>query len=535
MYTGGTTLATTTIVDNKISYTPVIGASAETVFLYAIISPTPPNAACRPFAELELNIRDCSVIPDLKLTKDIDRNQVALNSNVTYTLTVKNEGTLDATGVTVDEPLNAALSLVGASATKGNYTAGVWTIGDLAINEEVTLTITATVTAVGLFYNTAEISNVNEGDKDSTPSNQEEKEDDMDRACVSVPVEICPGESYTLSVDPEYTNVQWFFNGAAIPDATANSYAAMEAGTYTLTALYKNRPTDSGCGFELTIKTGILDPILTAVDTILCAEENTNLTVTNGGNYTWSTGETTATINVAPLATTTYTVTVTTPGCTIPIEETMEIIVNGKPSVYMFAPPAACLNGTLEIGAIGGVAYNWSNGATGADVTYTPTVMGNQSFTVDVTNAEGCVTQQAVAVEIKDDCGPCPTLDIAQAVQTCCYGSLPESIAITVSDLSIDSIDVAIMYEEVTDLELIYDDFDLYYIQTIPVVAGIATWQPFAVNGMFEGDVADTRDAFIYAGLRTIPTNPTCRPFAFQKVIINRKPICPPTTINLKE
>ncbi len=535
MYTGGTVLATETIVDNKISYTPVVGASAETIFLYAIIEPTPPNAACRPFAELELNIRDCSVIPDLKLTKDIDMNQVALNSNVTYTLTVKNEGTLDATGVTVDEPLHAALALVNSSPTKGDYTAGIWTIGDLAIDEEVTLTITATVTEVGLFYNTAEIASVNEGDKDSTPSNKEEKEDDMDRECVSVPVEICPGETYTLSVDPAYTDVQWFFNGDTIPDATDNSYTATEEGVYTLTALYKNRPTDSGCGFELKIKTGIEAPILTAVDTILCAEENTTLTVTNGANYSWSTGETTASINVAPLATTIYTVTLTVPGCATPIEKEMEVIVNSKPSIYMFSPLAACLNGDLELSAIGGVEYNWSNGATGPDVTYTPTTLGNQSFSVEVTNAEGCTSQQAVQVEIKDDCGPCPTLDIAQSVQTCCYGSLPESIDITISDLTIDSIDIAIMYEEVVETDLIYDDFDLYYIQTIPVVNGLATWQPFNINGMFEGDLADTRDAFIYAGLRTAPTNPTCRPFAFQKILINRKPICPPTDINLKE
>ena len=152
---------------------------------------------------------------------------------------------------------------------------------------------------------------------------------------------------------------------------------------------------------------------------------------------------------------------------------------------------------------------------------------------MDVTNEAGCTAQQSVAVEIKNDCGPCPTLSISQTEQTCCYGALPEAIDINVSDLSIDSIVVAIMYEEVSETELIYDDFDLYYIETIPVVGGVATWQPFSVNGMFEGDLADNREAFIYAGLDGIPTNPTCRPFAFQKVLINRKPICPPTTICL--
>lgn len=58
----------------------------------------------------------------------------------------------------------------------------------------------------------------------------------------------------------------------------------------------------------------------------VCASSQTTLTASGGGTYRWNTGATTASINVVPQATTTYTVTVTLNGCTSVASKTVSTI-----------------------------------------------------------------------------------------------------------------------------------------------------------------------------------------------------------------
>ncbi|WP_441788403.1 LPXTG cell wall anchor domain-containing protein [Leifsonia sp. 2MCAF36] len=69
-----------------------------------------------------------------------------LGSNVTYNLTVKNNGPEDTTGVTVTDPLPAGLTYVSSSGT-GTYDSatGVWSVGNLANGETKTLALTVRV------------------------------------------------------------------------------------------------------------------------------------------------------------------------------------------------------------------------------------------------------------------------------------------------------------------------------------------------------------------------------------------------------
>ncbi|WP_147678820.1 DUF7933 domain-containing protein [Algibacter pacificus] len=114
----------------------------------------------------------CTV--DLSLTKTVNTKVVKLGSVVTYTFTVKNAGPLEATNVNVTDVLPTGLTYSGtANASQGTYNSGtgVWTVGALAKDQEETLQIQATVNAVGLLTNKAEVTATDQEDIDSTPAN----------------------------------------------------------------------------------------------------------------------------------------------------------------------------------------------------------------------------------------------------------------------------------------------------------------------------------------------------------------------------
>jgi len=91
---------------------------------------------------------------------------VTVGSNVTFTITVTNNGPSDATGVQVTDQLPAGLTFVSATPSQGTYTSGtgVWDIGAVASGTSVTLALTATVTTTGSLTNTARKTAENETD-----------------------------------------------------------------------------------------------------------------------------------------------------------------------------------------------------------------------------------------------------------------------------------------------------------------------------------------------------------------------------------
>ncbi|KZX11634.1 Ig-like domain repeat protein [Methanobrevibacter filiformis] len=93
---------------------------------------------------------------------------------VIYTISVVNNGATTATGVLVTEIINnTKLKLNKASTTQGSYSTvnGLWTIGELAAGKTVTLTINATIIAIGNISNSANVSasenNINSNNKNT--------------------------------------------------------------------------------------------------------------------------------------------------------------------------------------------------------------------------------------------------------------------------------------------------------------------------------------------------------------------------------
>ncbi|WP_157078676.1 DUF11 domain-containing protein, partial [Methanobrevibacter filiformis] len=77
---------------------------------------------------------------------------------ITYTITVTNNGSGNATGVFVTDVLNSTvLSFVGSNGSYDDVT-GVWSIGDLGAGESVALSITVVIIGNGTVINTASVS-----------------------------------------------------------------------------------------------------------------------------------------------------------------------------------------------------------------------------------------------------------------------------------------------------------------------------------------------------------------------------------------
>ena len=102
-----------------------------------------------------------------KVASDATPNVV---DEIAFTIVVTNAGPSAATGVEVSDQLPSGYTYVDSLASVGNYTTttGLWTIGDLAVNDIATLLITVTVNIDGDYTNTATVSG-NEDDPD--PSN----------------------------------------------------------------------------------------------------------------------------------------------------------------------------------------------------------------------------------------------------------------------------------------------------------------------------------------------------------------------------
>ena len=127
-----------------------------------------------------------SPLIDVELVKSVAPATVKVGDETTFTVVVQNKGPQDATGVVVEDRLPEGLSYVSASVGTGTFdeTSLTWTIGDLDVDESVTMTLVATVDEVGSFTNVAEVMEHNEKDRDSTPGNGVPEEDDQDDATV---------------------------------------------------------------------------------------------------------------------------------------------------------------------------------------------------------------------------------------------------------------------------------------------------------------------------------------------------------------
>jgi gliding motility-associated-like protein len=216
-------------------------------------------------------------------------------------------------------------------------------------------------------------------------------------------VTICSGGSATLTATPTQTGGTYAWSNAA----TTASITVSPTATTTYTVTYSL----GGC--TPAINTGTVTvspaPTVTVSSVTICSGETTTLTATpteSGGTYAWSNSATTASITVSPTATTTYTVTYSLGSCT-PVINTGTVTVSPAPTVTVNSV-TICSGETTTLTAtpteLGGT-YAWSNAATMASITVSPTATTTYTVTYSLGGCtlaigSGTVTYSSPSVSI---------------------------------------------------------------------------------------------------------------------------------------
>jgi|GEM_PF-801464 len=311
---------------------------------------------------------------------------VTPSGTTTYTVTVTNNGCSATANTTVTvTPLPVAAAMAGPAticvgqATTLTATGGgtyVWSTGQtgssVTVSPASTTTYTVTVTHNGCTATADVTVTVNPL---PTPT------------ATASPAAVCAGQSTTLSATGGGTYA-WSSGQIGSPITLIPT----ETTTYSVTV------TNNGCSAtaDVTVTVNTTTASALAVPATICPGLTSILTATGGGTYTWSTGQSGASISVNPTATTTYSVTVTDNGCTdvatvtVNVENNLSATVDASPNIL-------CAGQSATLSATGGSAYSWSNGQSGASISVTPAV--TTTYTVTATD-NGCTGTASVTVAV---------------------------------------------------------------------------------------------------------------------------------------
>ena len=205
---------------------------------------------------------------------------------------------------------------------------------------------------------------------------------------------VCEGDPVTVTASgaDNYTWSNGMGTNATIHPTTS--------GNYMVTA-----SNEGGCTAYATAYVTInpIPDVNITGTSIICEGTNTNLIASGAYSYSWSTGATTASINVSNGGT--YSVTGTSSaGCSK--TSSFSVTVQAAPTITIQGPTVIC-NGTENIlTASGSTNYVWNNGsATGSTLTITT----GGIYTVTGSTSGGCSGTASITVQGK----PTPTVSIS--------------------------------------------------------------------------------------------------------------------------
>ncbi|MFO7978318.1 MAG: gliding motility-associated C-terminal domain-containing protein [Bacteroidales bacterium] len=219
---------------------------------------------------------------------------------------------------------------------------------------------------------------------------------------------VCAGSEVTLGGDPTASGGQppylhyWWIHPNQPVSTSPNPVVQINQDTeyhLTVSDMY-------GCfsGAKVMITANEPVNIDAGEDQMICQGQSTTLMATGGTSYLWDTGETTASVEVAPQQTTTYSVTASsacgqqTDSVTVEVEE--PLLMDLGPDMKI------CEGDTLLIGlenAPTGYTYSWESNPAGL-TSDQPTVLVNPSstttYTLTAESINGCISQATVNVVV---------------------------------------------------------------------------------------------------------------------------------------
>lgn len=222
---------------------------------------------------------------NLSLNKSVNNTNPSTGEDITFTITVTNNGPDNSTGSFVRDKLKKAFYYVSDD-SDGDYnpTSGLWIVGPLAVGESATLNITVKVIAEGVLTNYAQILVDNEVDINSTPGNASSTEDDDDIAqIIASPCPIAMSEIILCPEDSIRIDNTWVY----------------EAGTYL-----ESLPLPSGCdSLHISTVSYVPKPPIPTFE-LDCKNFNYILSVENQAEWspTWNNGTTGYQVSYQPSA-----------------------------------------------------------------------------------------------------------------------------------------------------------------------------------------------------------------------------------------
>lgn len=224
------------------------------------------------------------------------------------------------------------------------------------------------------------------------------------------PASVCAGSSRTLTASGG-TDYSWSTGttGASI------SVSPVSDQTYSVTINFGGACSATGSR-TVTVTSGLNASIVPA-SPVICSGASATLSASGGTNYTWSNGQTTASISVSPASTTTYTVTVTDAGGGCSASASNTVTVNANPNIIINHPGSVCEGENAILTASGGVSYSWNTGQTTVAITVSPA--SSSTYGVTGTDANGCTASTSIMVTVN----PSPLATITPASIAICSGS----------------------------------------------------------------------------------------------------------------
>jgi PKD repeat protein len=239
---------------------------------------------------------------------------------------------------------------------------------------------------------------------------------------IAGPTSICTGQTVSL-IASGGINYQW--SGGSSSTAGTIVVSPTASTTYYLN-------TNSQCPAVPDTHTIVVlpQPIVNASgNTNICAGQSTTLTATGGTSYQWSGGssDTTASITVAPIATTTYFVTTSNGYCTSGFD-TITVTVLPSPTVSIVGPSAVCLGTQVTLSVVGtATAFVWGGGASGNGSTVTDVPTSATNYWVVGYNSLGCSDTAFATVSVYDAQSPAilgdDTICVGESSQLICAGN----------------------------------------------------------------------------------------------------------------
>ncbi len=194
---------------------------------------------------------------------------------------------------------------------------------------------------------------------------------------------------------------QWFYNGSQISNANAQNYSATQDGDYTVMFTDGNSCSSVSTTYSYSVTVNTPIPVITSNGSLtICQGDSVMLTCSTANSYLWSTAATTQSIIVKTNGT--YSVSIDGGAA---VSNPTIVTVHTLPTVTTVSSPssaAVCIGNSISLSGSGNaLSYAWTGPITITNAQpFTPTAIGNSTFTVTGTAANNCTNTATRVVSV---------------------------------------------------------------------------------------------------------------------------------------